>query len=258
MSNSERRAVGDMKQGLTGARPKLSILPRVGLTYGTRGCEYGADKYARGNYHGPPPATVTPAERVLGYVDAALRHLTAISDAANHALGTGGDLAAALALPDDEASGGFPASGLPHFAHALASLLIGVSVAADDGLLPADPGQPLRAGAQVELPQKNDPAAERQRVADLAAARVREPGVYDVAEAPTDPHAALRAEIAAAGLPPAPDEALEGRKLVKGRPGGWYTAADWSPEIWSCGSAWTDSYGGTLPDCYYLVPQDWT
>jgi hypothetical protein len=175
----ERRAIGDMKAGLTGrhgARPQLSILPRAGLDYGARAIEYGAAKYARGNYHGPAPAALgadAAALRVLGYVDAAMRHLTAVADAANRALGTGGDIAAALACPDAAASGGFPASGLPHLAHALASVLLGITVATDDGLLPADPGQPWVAALVPEagLPQKDDPAAERARVAALLRAR---------------------------------------------------------------------------------------
>ncbi len=195
---SKPRAVGDMKHGLGGARPQMSILPRIGLVYGGRALEYGADKYARGNYHGPPPAKLgenAEAKRLLGYVDAAMRHLTHVSDQINRALGTGGDVAAACAALDDEASGGFPASNLPHLAHALASLLIGVSCAADGKLIPEDPGQPwqsdlakLRAlagdgdgdgdgGLEGGLPQKDNPAAERarvQRLTELAAGKLPE------------------------------------------------------------------------------------
>src|SRR5688572_19639270 len=138
-----KKTIGDMKSGLTrGGRPKMSILPRIGTVYGVRAIEYGADKYARGNYHGPPPAALgadAGAKRLLGYIDAAQRHLTHVADAVNRALGTGGDVTAACAVVDDEAAGGFPASNLPHLAHALASLLIGVTCAADDGCLPVDP-----------------------------------------------------------------------------------------------------------------------
>lgn len=167
MSNTEKKAIGDMKAASTiasGARPQLSILPQTGMVYASRPIEYGGDKYARGNYYGPA-STVTPIKRFLGYLDAALRHIVATQDAINRALGTGGDLAAACAAPDDVASGGFPPSGLPHVAHAISSLMIGVTGAADDGLLPADPGQPWKA-ALIEpgLPQKDDPAAERRRV----------------------------------------------------------------------------------------------
>lgn len=161
--------IGDMKQALTsGARPKLSILPKVALVYTTRALEYGAAKYARGNYYGPAPAGVTPAERLLGYIDAAQRHLSRVSDNLNRAMGTGGDLAAAAATVDADGGGKFPASSLPDLAHALASLAIGVLCGVNDGLLPEDPGQPWAAAiAEVGLTQKDDPAAERARVAAL-------------------------------------------------------------------------------------------
>jgi len=163
------RAVGDMKQGLTGNRPKMSILPRVALVHGVRAIEYGADKYARGNYHGPPPPTVSPEDRLLGYIDATMRHLTKVADAINRAKGTGGDARAACSVVDADGGGKFPASSLPDLSHAIASMLIGVSCAADDGLLPEDPGQPWKAelGAEHAIPQKSDPASERARVAAL-------------------------------------------------------------------------------------------
>jgi len=170
--------IGDMKAGLTsGARPKLSILPRHGLVHGTRAIEYGADKYERGNYHGPAPEAlgegdVRAAKRLLGYLDAANRHILKVTDAVNRALGTGGDLRAAAAIVDDVAGGNFPASSLPDLSHAIASILIGVTCAVDDGLLPADPGQPWAAElaktkVSEALNQKDDPAAERARVAAL-------------------------------------------------------------------------------------------
>ncbi len=173
------RQVGDMKHGLGGARPQLSIVTRIGMIYGARATEYGSEKYARGNFHGPPPAKLgdnAEAKRLLGYIDAAMRHLMHVSDSINRALGTGGDVAAACAVVDDEASGNFPPSMLPHLSHALASLLIGVSCAADGELIPTDPGQPwkaLLASAEPGLPQKDDPALERRRVADLAELRTR-------------------------------------------------------------------------------------
>jgi len=170
-----------MKHGLGGSRLQFSQLPRAGLAAATRAIEYGSDKYARSNFYGPPPAKLgddAPAKRLLGYIDAAMRHLTHVSDKINRALGTGGDVAAACRVVDDEASAGFPASNLPHLSHALASLLIGVSCAVDDELLPEDPGQPWRpalaamTGATTGEPaiaQKDDPAAERDRVRKLRA-----------------------------------------------------------------------------------------
>lgn len=164
------RTIGDMKQGLTGSRPKMSILPRVALVHTIRAIEYGADKYARGNYHGPPPPTVSPEDRLLGYIDATMRHLTRVADAINRAKGTGGDTVAACCTRDEDGGGKFPASSLPDLSHALASMAIGVSCAVDDGLLPEDPGQPWKkALVETSIPQKDDPAAERARVAALNA-----------------------------------------------------------------------------------------
>lgn len=162
------RTVGDMKQGLTGSRPKMSILPRVALVHMIRAIEYGADKYARGNYHGPPPPNVSPEERLLGYIDATQRHLTRVADAINRALGTGGDVRAACCTRDEDGGGKFPASLLPDLSHALASMGIGVSCAVDDGLIPEDPGQPWKTAlTESSIPQKDDPAAERARVEAL-------------------------------------------------------------------------------------------
>lgn len=207
---TEKKQIGDMKQGLTGSRPKLSILGRHGLIYTCRGHEYGGDKYARGNYYGPSPIgkdgqPISAVDRFMGYIDAAQRHLAHIAQAVNVAKGTGGDQRAAVACVDDEAAGGFPASMLPHMAHALASLFIGTEVAVMDGLLPADPGQPWVALLKVAgeaLTQKDDAAAERARVAALAVAadermklliehRVRQGG-YDIMEDfPVRPEAPL-------------------------------------------------------------------
>jgi hypothetical protein len=164
-----------MKHGLTDrgatARVPMSILPRTAQIYMARAIAFGAAKYARGNYHGPPPASLganAGAMRLLGYIDAAQRHLARVADAMNRALGTGGDLAAAAATRDEDGGGKFPASMLPDLAHALASLGIGVSCGVDDGLLPEDPGQPwVAAGTEQGLPQKDDPDAERARVEAL-------------------------------------------------------------------------------------------
>lgn len=142
--------VGDKKAGLTGARPRLSIVPRAAQNHGSRALEYGIAKgYGRGNYHGPAPAEMHPdpevrkAMRLLGYLDAMMRHATAVTDAINHAIGTGGDLRAACSSVDDDAGGGkFPASMLPHLSHMVASAMIAIAVAADDELIPDDPGRP--------------------------------------------------------------------------------------------------------------------
>lgn len=187
----------NQREARTAARPQLSIDQYLGTLYGVRATEYGADKYARGNYHGAPPAGVDPVDRLLGYIDAAKRHLGKVAQAINIAKGTGGDLAAACAVVDDDASGGFPPSMLPHLCHAIASLKILVECGVCDRLLPADPGQPWKqhemydavierraAGqapsthhgkkdveirAEQGLPQKDDPDAERRRVLERRA-----------------------------------------------------------------------------------------
>lgn len=158
-------------------RPKLSILQYNGMVYSASGTTFGSEKYARGNFHGPRPEGVEPVDRFLEYLDAAMRHIGKIAHAINVAKGTRGDQIAACALPDDEASGGFPASNLPHIAHAIAGLMIAVECGVADGLLPADPGQPwrrdplyaevlARRGAPAALPQKDDPDAEHRRVVE--------------------------------------------------------------------------------------------
>lgn len=162
---------GDLKmlrdQRAPGARPKLSLLPRSGLVHASRGLAYGAAKYARANFMGPCPEGIPPVDRILGYLDALMRHATHITQAINYAKGTRGDQRAAVAVQDEEASGGFPASMLPHFSHILAGALIAVECAVEDGLLPADPGEPWTVGRPAhadDLPQKENPAAEKARV----------------------------------------------------------------------------------------------
>lgn len=201
--------VGDMKaarnarESAAVARPRMSILQRHGMIHGVRATEYGADKYARGNYFGPAPAGLDPVDQYLEYVDAAIRHLTHVSQAINVAKGTGGDQRAACAVVDEDMSGAFPPSLLPHVSHTIAGLMIAVEVGVANGLLPADPGQPWkqhpiylevlerRHGPKTKAPHdrrghdtaaaKDDPDAERARVESLraevradAAARVKE------------------------------------------------------------------------------------
>lgn len=170
--NAAERAAG-------GERPKLSLQQYNAAVWRSRATEYGADKYARGNYHGPPPASVKPVDQIVEYLDAAMRHLGKVAQAVNVAYGTGGDVGAALACPDDDASGDFPPSMLPHLAHTLAGLSIMVEIGVGAGILPADPGQPWkthplyaevlrrRGESGSATPQKSDPDAERRRIEGL-------------------------------------------------------------------------------------------
>jgi hypothetical protein len=192
--------VGDMKHGLTSDRPKMSLLGDDAATHQVRATEYGADKYARGNYYGPAPAGVSPVDRFLGYIDATMRHCLAITKAVNIARGTGGDEVAACRVIDDKASGNFPPSLLPHVAHMMASTAIGIETAVRDGLLPADPGQPWKQhpmyaevlarrgpAAGSGLPQKDDPDAERRRVQSGYNAPSNGVPLAEVQDAPTRP-----------------------------------------------------------------------
>lgn len=166
--------MSDMKHGLTTARPKLTILGKRAQVYMARAMEFGADKYARGNYHGPPPEGVTPTERYLGYLDAALRHITEIAQAITMVMGQEPEFEVgpgACGIVDAVSSGKFPASQLPHIAHALASLMIAVEVGVNDGLLPEDPGQPWASDPMMaevnkrrDIPQKDDPDSEHRRI----------------------------------------------------------------------------------------------
>ena len=188
---SDLKAERNRREAARVSRPQLSMMPYNGAVHGVRGLAYGAAKYARANFFGPPPEDVDPVDRFLGYIDAAMRHLGKIAQAVNVAKGTGGDQRAACSVVDDDSSGGFPPSLLPHLSHAIAGLLIAVECGEHDGLLPGDPGEPWKAHplyATVtrgsteptpELSQKDDPATERARVKALIDARVKNGG-YDI------------------------------------------------------------------------------
>lgn len=148
--------MADMKPGSAGPKPQLSQIPKASLVYLARGLEYGSDKYERANHYGPPAPGVDPVIRLLGYIDAAKRHLTEVSDAIQRAMGVGGDVRASVCTRDMDASGGFPASGLPDFCGAACSVALAISCAVNDGLLPADPGRPWAPNSNtVGLPQKD-------------------------------------------------------------------------------------------------------
>ncbi len=194
--------MSDLKQALTsGTRVELTQIPRSALVYTARGLGYGSDKYARSNFYGAPPPGVTELARLLGYIDATMRHLTRVADAINRAIGTGGDVVAAASTVDDDGGGKFPPSMLPDLAHALASLAIGVECGTNAGLLPVDPGQPwtkhpmyaavlARRNAPAEsLAQKDDPDAERRRVETLRQTPL-EAAVSDALDHYADQHAA--------------------------------------------------------------------
>lgn len=130
--------MSDMKQGM-GRKPPLAQVPPALLNYAARAHQYGADKYQLGNYLREAPEGMTDMDRLLEYISAAQRHLAAWADSIIRHLGGGKnralDLDTACHAPDSE-------SGLPHAAHAAASLGMALQQAADAGLMPLDPGAP--------------------------------------------------------------------------------------------------------------------
>jgi hypothetical protein len=125
---------GDMKAGVRGVKAPLYQLPLAPLVWASRAFQYGATKYADGNYL-RSPAAGTDEERLLDYLSAAARHLFAWVTEIQRMRGgapTARNRQEALYAPDE--------SGLPHGAHLLASLLMAVQQAVEAGLLPEDPG----------------------------------------------------------------------------------------------------------------------
>lgn len=111
-------------------KPQLSQLPRVPAIWAARVYEYGARKYARGNYLRRKPTREGDIARLGHYLDAVLRHLHAQTDALERSHSDGvGMITVAI---DSE-------SGLPHLAHALVSLQMLIAQLVDAGLAPEDP-----------------------------------------------------------------------------------------------------------------------
>lgn len=180
-----RPVVKDMKEGLSSARkPDLTHVRTPLMIYTARACEYGSAKYERSNFlrvvgaePGGPP-TRADFERMRTYLRAMISHGMAVLDAMEEhqasdpkLLDVEGMKRAAYCEDTDTTPGAkVGASGLPHLCGAAASLNMVLAQAVRFGLLPADPGQPWTRVASLD-------AADRQ----LAAARAKEPGVYDVA-----------------------------------------------------------------------------
>lgn len=126
----------DMKSGM-GKKPPLSHVSIALLNYTARATQFGSTKYALGNYLLPPPEGMTDEERLLNYIDAAMRHLTVWSDSIIRFIGGGRNAEKTL----QEACYARDAdSGLPHACGAGASLSMALQQAADAGLMPLDPG----------------------------------------------------------------------------------------------------------------------
>ncbi len=157
----------DLKESLGNARKAdTTHVRRAFQVYTARPCDYGSDKYERGNYRRPTDGTVhsepTKAdfERYRSYLRAARDHIDETLDAMELHLATdprlvdvGGMKGAAYAIDTDVTPGAkVGASLLPHIAHACASLNMAITQATDCGLLPRDPGTPWRQANKVLLP----------------------------------------------------------------------------------------------------------
>lgn len=149
----------DLKDALSNARKAdTTHVRRAFQIYTSRPCEYGNDKYERGNYRRPTggAAHTTPTredfERYRAYLRAARDHIDENLDAMELHLATDPQLLdvegmkrAAYAADTDVTPGAkVGASLLPHVAPACSSLNMAIVQATDCGLLPRDPGTPWR------------------------------------------------------------------------------------------------------------------
>ena len=141
----------DLKEALGSARKADITHVRSGIKrYIARACSYGSAKYERANFLRPAGDTRADFERLRAYLRAASSHIDATLDAMELHLANDPQLVdvegmrRAAYAEDTDAKPGCPvgASGLPHVAHAAASLMMAIEQATVYGLLPTDPGEP--------------------------------------------------------------------------------------------------------------------
>jgi len=141
----------DLKEGLSSSRkPDITHIRTPFLVYNARACEYGNAKYQRANFLRPTGNTSKDFERLRSYLRAVLSHVLATLDSMEQYQAQDPDLqneagmkAAAYSEDTDAMPGAaVGASGLPHLAHAAASLVMAITQATTYGLLPKDPGRP--------------------------------------------------------------------------------------------------------------------
>lgn len=119
-------SAGDLKAGRRGIKPPLHWIPMWALAGVSRVFDYGARKYAPGNWV-KAATEQNPQDALADYMSAAQRHWAAIQHADD------GGIAAFDAIDGE--------SGLPHIDHLLCSLVMLRGIGQRAGLLPADPGQ---------------------------------------------------------------------------------------------------------------------
>ena len=142
---------GDLKAALgNSSKPDLTHVRKTLMTYIARACEYGDAKYERANYMRPAGDTKENFLRYRAYARAAASHIMETLDAMELHQSLDPDLKdvvgmrAAMYAADTDFTEGVKvgASGLPHLAHAAASLMMTIVQAALAGDLPSDPGRP--------------------------------------------------------------------------------------------------------------------
>lgn len=108
----------DYKVATASLKPRLALIPIRALNGIARVFEYGAKKYAPGNFLN---ATLkdSPGER---YISATLRHLSEVQQEDGQITPT------SLAAKDSE-------SGLPHLFHAVCSLIMLIAILIKEGVL---------------------------------------------------------------------------------------------------------------------------
>lgn len=114
----------DYKVKTAAKKAPLAMVPAAALTGAARVYQYGAKKYAAGNFYNANLDDGAGSR----YVGAALRHLSEMQHP------NGLHTPESLASRDDE-------SGLPHIDHAICSLLMLRSIMTKNNALPTDPGE---------------------------------------------------------------------------------------------------------------------
>lgn len=154
------KAKKDLKEGLSSARKAdITHMRTPLLVYGARACEYGDDKYERGNYARPMATTKEDFTRLRAYLRAAVSHVMATLDSMEYHQATDPDLEdiegmkiAAYAEDTDAKPGqAVGASRLPHLCGAVASMNMAITQATNSGLLPKDPGCPWREEKKLDV-----------------------------------------------------------------------------------------------------------
>jgi hypothetical protein len=145
----------DMKEALSsGRKPDITHMRKATMVYGGRACEYGdkrkGGKYVRANFR--RPTGEGPAGdflRFREYLRASFSHIAdtlEMHEALDPEFKDVEGMKRAMYAEDTDSLEGCPVgpSGLPHVAHAVASINMAITQAVDCGMLPKDPGQPWR------------------------------------------------------------------------------------------------------------------